>query len=232
MSAPVRIAVLGDRNTNYLTHRELDAALARFPDWARPKWVATDSPEAVDHQAFDGLWVVPGSPFRDDAAVYTAIGHARETGLPFLGTCAGFQYAVVEFAREVAGLDAGHAETSPHAGTLVVAPLACSLVGEERTVACEPGTRLASICGTKPFTGFHWCGYGLAREHEDTLASAGLVPAARAEDAGVEGVELPGHPFFLATLFQPQVGASNGTATLHPLILAFLDAARSYAAAS
>jgi CTP synthase (UTP-ammonia lyase) len=221
----IRIAVLGDRNLDYVTHRELDAALALFPGWADGAWVATDGEVDVMLDAADGVWVVPGTPYRDDDAVYAAIGRAREEGLPLLGTCGGFQYAVVELARSLAGIDARHAETDPDADAPVVAPLACSLIGEERTVSCVPGTRLAAICGVEPFVGFHWCSYGLAGDFEESLAAAGVVVSARAPDAGVEGIELPSHPFFLATLFQPQVGAL-ASRPLHPLIAAFLDAAR------
>jgi CTP synthase (UTP-ammonia lyase) len=57
------------------------------------------------------------------------------------------------------------------------------------------------------------------------LEAAGVVVSARAPDAGVEGIELPGHPFFVATLFQPQVGALAGR-PLHPLIGAFIEACR------
>jgi len=219
-----RIAVLGDRNPEFVTHRELDAALARLPARTRAEWVATDSATARDLGDFDAVWVMSGGPFRDDDAVYAAIRWAREHGRPLLGTCSGFQYVLVEFARSVAGLDAGHAETDPDGSTLVVQPLACSLVGQERIVTCAPGTRLAAICGVEPFVGFHCCGYGLAPEFVAPLTQAGLVVNAHADDAGVEGVELTQHPFFVATLFQPQVGASTG-APLHPLILAFLDAA-------
>jgi CTP synthase (UTP-ammonia lyase) len=221
----VRIAVLGDRNLDYASHRELDAALGLFPDWADAAWVATDGDVDAALDGVDGVWVVPGTPYRDDDAVYAAIGRARGSGLALLGTCGGFQYAVVELARSLAGLDARHAETEPDAEALVVAPLACSLVGEQRTVTCVPGTRLAAICGTEPFAGFHWCSYGLAPAFEEALAAVGVVVSARAPDAGVEGIELPSHPFFLATLFQPQVGALAG-APLHPLIGAFLEAAR------
>jgi CTP synthase (UTP-ammonia lyase) len=221
----VRIAVLGDRNLDYVTHRELDAALALFPRWADAAWVATDDDVDAALDAVDGVWVVPGTPYRDDDAVYAAIGRAREEDLPLLGTCGGFQYAVVELARSLAGIDARHAETDPDADALVVAPLACSLVGEQRTVTCVPGTRLAAICGVEPFVGFHWCSYGLAAAFEQALAAAGVVVCARAPDAGVEGIELASHPFFLATLFQPQVGALAGAPT-HPLIGAFLEAAR------
>jgi CTP synthase (UTP-ammonia lyase) len=221
----IRIAVVGDRNLDYVTHRELDAALALFPDWVRGEWVATDSDVAAAVERADGVWLAPGTPYRDDDAVYAAIRRLRESGKPLLGTCGGFQYIVVELARSLAGIDAHHAETDPEADAQVAAPLSCSLIGEERTVTCVPGTRLAELCGTEPFAGFHWCSYGLADEFVDALTAAGVVISAHAPDAGVEGVELPGHPFLVATLFQPQVGALAGR-PLHPLIAAFLEAAR------
>jgi CTP synthase (UTP-ammonia lyase) len=221
----IHIAVLGDRNPEYVTHRELDAALALFPDWAQGEWVATDSDVHAALDRADGVWIVSGGPYRDDDAVYAAIRHVRERGTPLLATCSGFQYVVIELARSLAGIDAHHAETDPDAEALVAAPLACSLVGEERMVTCVPGTRLAELCGTEPFPGFHWCNYGLADEFVDALTAAGVVISAHAPDAGVEGIELPGHPFFVATLFQPQVGALAGR-PLHPLIAAFLETAR------
>ena len=85
------------------------------------------------------------------------------------------------------------------------------------------GTRLAEICGAEPFSGFHWCGYGLNPAVEHRLQDAGVVLSAFAPDAGVEAIELSDHPFFVATAFQPQVGAAD-SGSLHPLILAFLDA--------
>lgn len=219
------IAVLGDLDLDYLTHRELQAAVGLFPAWAGAEWVPTDSDVQGALDRADGVWLIPGTPYRDDAAVYAAIRRALQTGLPLLGTCGGFQYIVVELARSLAGIDAHHEETEPDAGALVAAALSCSLVGQERQVTCVPGTRLAELCGTEPFSGFHFCNYGLAPGYVDALTAAGVVVCAHAPDAGVEGIELPGHPFLVATLFQPQVGASRG-GPLHPLIGALLDAAR------
>jgi CTP synthase (UTP-ammonia lyase) len=207
------IAALGDRNTSYLTHREIDATIALEP---QIRWVPTEDAR-VD--AFDGLWVVPGTPYRDEDAVMEAIRFAREEGMPILGTCGGFQHMAVEYARNVLGIaGAAHAETDPDGETIVVGALACSLVGEERTVVPVPGTRLAAICGTEPFTGFHFCNYGLAAD------LPGVVVSAHADDAGVEAFELPEHPFYVATLFQPQVGTSE-RGVLHPLLEALLSAA-------
>ena len=221
---PISIAVLGDRNTEYQTHREIDATLALMPGGVDASWLP--SPEADAAVGADGLWVVPGTPYRDDAAVLEAIHRARTSGMPILGTCGGFQYMLVEFARNAAGIGgAAHAETEPDAADPVVAPLSCSLVGEKREVTAIAGTRVAELCGAAPFTGFHWCNYGLAAAHEAALVAAGLVVSARAPDAGVEAVELPGHPFYVATLFQPQVGTS-ASGRLHPLIGALVSAAR------
>lgn len=222
----MRIVALGDRDTTHLTHREIDAALAVFPDDARTGWTATDDPSARSLADADGVWLLPGTPYRDDKAAFAAIDHCLDTGTPFLGTCGGFQYACVGLARSRAGVAAAaHAESDPDAEAPVVAPLACSLYGERRTVTPVPGTRLAAICGEAPFEGFHWCGYGLADAYMEPLRSAGVVVGATAPDAGVEAIEVPDHPFFLATAFQPQVGVSE-TGALPALLLAFLDAAR------
>jgi CTP synthase (UTP-ammonia lyase) len=209
------IAVVGDRDTSFPTHRAIDQT--GLP------WMGTDT---IDLDGIGGVWLAPGTPYRNEAAVYELIRHARDTGLPFLGTCGGFQYAVVEYARNVARIAAAaHAETDPGAVDPVVAPLRCSLVGEHRLVTTVPGTRLAAICGAAPFRGFHWCNYGVSAGWLDALEGAGMVVSAYADDAGVEGFELPGHPFFMATLFQPQMAGPD-----HPLIRAFRAAAADYAA--
>ena len=216
---PHAIAALGDRNPEYLTHREIDATIALAP---QIRWLDTTDAR-ID--GFDGLWVVPGTPYRDEAAVMEAIRFARENGMPILGTCGGFQSMAVEYARNALGIaGAAHAETDPDGEMIIVAALACSLVGETRTVVPVPGTLLAALCGNAPFAGFHFCSYGLAADLR------GVAISAHAEDAGVEAFELPEHPFYLATLFQPQVGTST-RGTLHPILTALL-AAVSGAAAS
>jgi CTP synthase (UTP-ammonia lyase) len=210
------IAALGDRNPSYLTHREIDATIALAP---AIRWVGTEDAR-ID--GFDGLWVVPGTPYRDEDATLDTIRSAREQGMPILGTCGGFQHMAVEYARNAAGLpNAAHAETDPDGEDLVVAPLACSLVGEERTIRPVAGTRLAAICGTEPFTGFHYCNYGLAPGVAERLA---LVVNAHADDAGVEGFELAADAFYVGTLFQPQVGTS-ASGVVHPLVRALIEAA-------
>jgi len=226
----VRVAALGDRDPAFLTHREIDATLELIGDAFDCSWVPTVSDAARELGAVDGVWLLPGTPYRDDGAAHAAIRHCLRTGTPFLGTCGGFQYACVELARSTgSALAPAHAESDPGGEELVIVPLACSLYGEWRTVRPLAGTRLASICGAEPFEGFHFCGYGLAEPYATKLAAAGVILAASAQDAGTEAIELLEHPFFIATAFQPQVGCSE-TQRLHPLISAFLAAAAARAA--
>jgi CTP synthase (UTP-ammonia lyase) len=222
----VRILALGDRDGAHLTHRELDAAFALMPEDVECAWTPTDSRQAREIDAADAVWLLPGTPYRDDDAAYEAIAHCHRSGTPFLGTCGGFQYACVELARSLARVDgAGHAESEPGAEELVVVALACSLYGEVRTIHPVAGTRLAEVCGDGPFDGFHWCGFGLEPRFAEALQDAGVVVGAHAADAGVEAIELPDHPFFMATAFQPQVGNAEAGA-LHPLIGALIEAGR------
>jgi CTP synthase (UTP-ammonia lyase) len=228
-----RIALLGDMDLNYVTHREVEAARALFPPAVMTEWIATDEADALERVAgSDAVWLLPGSPYRNDDVATAAITAARTSGQPFLGTCGGFQYAVVEYAANVAGVNgAAHAETDPEANEQVVERLACSLVAEERMVSTVSGTKLAAICGSEPFVGFHYCNFGLADRYVTRLAQHGLVISATAEDAGTEAIELRDHRFFIATLFQPQVGASAGQ-PLHPLLVSFANAALDCAMAS
>jgi CTP synthase (UTP-ammonia lyase) len=223
--APLQLMVIGDRNTRFETHRAIDHTLGLLPDDVHGRWHATDQP--FDVASAGAIWFAPGTPYRDDAAVYAAIERARTMGIPMYGTCGGLQYIAIEFARNVAGIgNAAHAETDPQAEEVVIAPLSCSLVGQRRTIHPVPGGRLAAILGDEPFSGFHYCSYGLNPAFRERLEAAGLRVTATAEDAGVEGIELPSHPFAVATLFQPQM-ESLETGELHPLLAALLQAAKS-----
>ncbi len=219
------IVLLGDHDPSYVTHRALDVLVDRLAPDASLTWVPTTRTDDPLLASADGVWAVPGTPYADEDAVHAVLRHRREEGLPTLGTCGGFQHLVLEFARNHIGIhEAAHEETEPDAEQVVVAALACSLVGEVRPVTAVPGTRMAEICGLEPFGGFHFCSYGINPRYRDTLVEAGLFFSAFAPDAGVEAVELEGHPFYLGTLFQPQM-SSLDSGPVHPLVLAFVEAA-------
>lgn len=221
----VRIAIIGDENPAYPSHQELNAARALLGPDVESWWIASDGPHIADLRAFDALWIAPGSPYRDDSAVMQAIRWGREHGIPLLGSCGGLQYAVLEFARSVLGRASTHAEVDGVSDTNAIAPLGCSLRGEIRPVEPVPGTWFHAITGGMTAAGMHYCAYAATPETVDALTRSGWLVEATAPDAGPEVLRLTTHPFYVLTLFQPQIGASRG-GPLHPLLLAFAAAGR------
>jgi CTP synthase (UTP-ammonia lyase) len=223
-----RIAIVGDEST-HTSHREVNAVRPQLGAEVMTEWVPTDDLAERDLSAYDGVWLVPGGPYRDDDAVLGAVRWARTSEVPFLGTCSGLQYAVIEYVRDVLGqADASHAEAEGESDSNVVVPLACNLQGQERLVTPAPGSLFASLVD-EPFTGMHYCGFGPDPAVVQRLVAGGMVVGATADDAPVEVLELPTHPFFVLSMFQPHIGASAGK-PLHPLLAAFARATHEYAA--
>ena len=119
--------------------------------------------------------------------------------------------------------DAEHEETAPHASQLVISKLACSLVGQAQTVEIMPGTRARRAYGADRVVEQFRCSYGLNPLYRETIGSGPLEVAGVDANRAVRIVELPAHPFYVATLFLPQLSSSPGEP--HPLILAYLKAA-------
>jgi CTP synthase (UTP-ammonia lyase) len=222
---------VGDRSANVRAHaripRLIDALRQRESIALDPYWISTsEAAEAAecDLTGFDGIWVAPGSPYASFEGALAAARAARENGIPYLGTCGGFQHAIVEFARDVCGVvGAQHAEVDPAADQLVIVPLECSLVGHEEAVMVVPGTLAARIAGPGRRTERYHCSYGVNREYLELLTGAGLRFSGFDDGGDARIVELPGHPFFLGTLFQPEL-RGDGTQP-HPIIRAFAEAA-------
>ena len=217
-----RIALLGE-DRGHRSHQELNALRPMLGELGvETVWVPSDS--SFDISEYDGVWLVPGSPYDDDGAVLRALTVVRERGIPFLGSCGGMQYAVLEFVRNVLGGPATHAESDGEAADNVVTALACSLYGEERLVTPVDGTRFGGWVDG-PFTGMHFCNYAPTAEVVARLVAAGVVVGATADDAGAEVLDFPDHPFYVVSMFQPHIGALAG-APVHPLVREFVAAVR------
>jgi CTP synthase (UTP-ammonia lyase) len=225
------LALVGDFDPQVTAHRAIPRALElacaaanRDLTW---QWLATRDVRhaARDLKKFSAVWLVPASPYENMAGALAAVRFARETRRPFLGTCGGFQHALIEFARHVAGLSAAdHAETNPLGDTLVVAPLTCSLVEKSGALRFAPDSILRAAYGRETaHEGYH-CNYGFNAAHRGALEHAGLHFTAFDENGEVRAAELPTstHPFFVGTLFQPERAALREE--VPPLVAAFVRA--------
>ena len=131
---------------------------------------------------------------------------------------------MIEYARTVLGLtQADHTETNPSATLALITPLACSLTGGAKGVVFfRPGSRIADIYGRPEVTEEFNCNYGVSPDQESLLESGDLHVSGVDSEDEVRVVELEGHPFFIATLFQPERSAFREV--VHPLIRAFIQA--------
>ena len=107
-------------------------------------------------------------------------------------------------------------------------PLACSLVGTEQSVTILPGTRAAALYGVAKSVEDYYCSYGVNPAYRVRLEASGMIVSGLGDEGEIRIVELPGHDFFLATLFLPQTRSAPGAP--HPLLAGFADAVRETAA--
>ncbi|MFO1330264.1 MAG: hypothetical protein U1F56_23175 [Rubrivivax sp.] len=234
MARVLKVGLVGDHDEAITAHRAIPWALSLASGAAgltvQPTWLHTDT--LLDERAvhgYDALWCVPGSPYRRMDGALRAIHHARESGTPFLGTCGGFQHAVIEVARHVLRwVDADHEETAPDAPRAVIHHLACELVEAVETLTPVPGSRIARAYDGQTFHEGYRCRFGLNPAFVDALTAGPLRVAARGPQGDVRAVELDEHPFFVGTLFQPERAALDGR--VPPLVLAWLHAAAHRAA--
>jgi CTP synthase (UTP-ammonia lyase) len=220
MHSAIRVGLLGESKDGQLAHLAIPRSLDAASDGrVEGVWVPTDSVGKGESLAeFDGIWCVPGMPYRSAEGALEGIRHARVTRTPFLGTSAGFQYALIEYARNVLGIPlADHQKSNPKAAVPLVAPLDAALLGVKARVHFREGTLLRKAYGTAESVEEYRCGFGLNPRYRRWLES-GLIFAAVDDDDEVRAIELDEHPFFVATLFQPELSLHS------PLIKAFAHA--------
>ncbi len=224
-----RIALVGDYSESIVAHRAIPIALSLAAEqtksdvsweWVHSRMITGDAEQMLD--PFAAVWCVPGSPYENMAGVLAAIRFARVTKRPFLGTCGGFQHAMIEYAQSVWGIDAAHAESNRDAVNPVIAPLVCSLVEVTGGLHFEPNSRLRKIYGRDSAKEEYHCSYGFNSFYADRLTTGPLKIAARDDEGSVRAVELDQHPFFIGTLFQPERAALRNQ--LPPLVKAFVAA--------
>jgi CTP synthase len=202
------------------------------------KYIEAEALEQADgHRLLDdavGILVAPGFGDRGSRGMMAAAEFARTRKIPYLGICYGFQWAVVEYARNVAGLAGADStevvENAPHkviyklrdllgvddmGGTMRLGSYACRLA---------PDSLAFRLYGEEIVHERHRHRYEFNCGYEKALSEAGLKIVGRSLDGKfVEIIELPGHPWFLAVQFHPEF--KSKPLRPHPLFAGFVEAA-------
>jgi CTP synthase (UTP-ammonia lyase) len=244
VSDAVRIGILGDFNPDFRSHPATSHALQHAArklkiqvesEWLPTPWLESAGADKI-LETFDGLWAAPGSPYKSFDGMLKGIEFARRRDWPFLGTCGGFQYALIEFARNVLGIaDADSAENNSGSKNIIIYPVACAMPDRKGTdpklhgampeIRLRPGSYLQSFYGKNKETATEefFCNFEVNPDYEWTTMEAGFPIVARGAQGEIRAIESPTHRFFLATLFQPQLSSTDKKP--HPVVLAFVQAA-------
>jgi CTP synthase len=201
------------------------------------RWIEAEDLEkgGVDAKlsGVDGILVPGGFGTRGTGGMVAAAEYARRTGTPYFGICYGFQWAVVEFARDVCGLtDANSTEVDPETGNKIIFKLQ-DLLGVEDLGGtmrlggydCQliPGSLAARIYGVERIRERHRHRYEFNHAFESRLQEMGMVISGKTPDGKfVEIAEIPSHPWFIAVQYHPEF--KSKPLVPHPLFAAFIRA--------
>ena len=242
-SRTCKVAVVGKYTSNGDAYKSISEALihAGIPNDCRVEveWIESDSMEgdkpAIDFlRGADALVVAPGFGVRGIEGKIEAIRYARETGLPFLGICLGLQMAVIEFARNVCGLEGANSEEMVESPGYPVIHLLPEQVGVKDKGAtmrlgsypCNVGTGTLAykLYGNTRITERHRHRYEVNNDFREKLTEAGMTMSGVSPDYRlVEMIEIPSHPFFIGTQAHPEFKSRPNRP--HPLFQGLVRAA-------
>ncbi|MBE9169175.1 CTP synthase [Pleurocapsales cyanobacterium LEGE 06147] len=220
-----KVALLGEYTPTFQPHistgKAIEHSCSLLSVDLEGVWVSTENISDSLFDVYSGIWVAPGSPYKNMDKTLWAIRYARENGIPCIGTCGGFQHIIIEYTRNVLGFkDAQHAEYDPYASALFISKLDCSLVGREMTLNFVAESHVATIYGALTAIEQYYCNFGVNPEYIPLLKNSSLKITGSDREGEVRVIELSAHPFFIGTLFVPQ---ARSTAEIpHPLVTAFL----------
>jgi len=223
-----RIAVIGEYYNNFKPHSSLMESIEHVKKKHKVEievdWGDTLRAEQEGERLFanySGFWSAPGSPFKSLEGALNAIKYARVNNIPHLGTCAGFQHFIIEFARNVLmNKHAQHEEYDEESSSLFISKLACSLAGKRMTVNLLPDSIAFECYNSTETVEDYYCNFGINPEFQDKLLHDDLIISGTDQDGEIRIIELANNRFFVSTLFVPQTNSTEDKP--HPIIERFV----------
>ncbi|UCC27219.1 MAG: CTP synthase [Gemmatimonadales bacterium] len=244
----VRIAVVGKYTELVDSYKSVQEALLHGGiandvkvqiDWLSSEQFAQEE-DLERLRKYDGILIPGGFGERGIEGMLRAIRFARENRVPFFGICLGLQCAVIEFARNVCGIEESNSfefqEDTPN-------PVICLMDSQLQVTtkggtmrlgaypaALKPGSRAAEIYGAQEISERHRHRFEVNNAYREVVESKGMVISGTSPDGGlVEMVEILDHPWFVAGQFHPELKSRPMRPA--PLFASFIEAARVHARA-
>lgn len=225
MTKPI-IAIIGEYDSNKKTHPLLNQSL----DWLKEKynfeyeWVGTQKVEIEGEnilKKYSGIWSASGTPFVSNIGVYSSIKYARENNIPHLGTCGGFQHTIIEYAKNVIGIENATSEEYDNGSNgLVINKLSCLIKGTEMEVLIDENSKTFNLVKSKIVKEEYFCNYGINHAFEELLQENNMVFSGKDANGEVRIIELSSNDYFISTLFVPH--AKSTQEKIHPIIEEFI----------
>ncbi len=244
-SGEVRIAVVGKYTQLVDSYKSIQEALIHGgianDVKVRTEWLSSEQFEegrGVEIlESYDGLLIPGGFGPRGVEGMLAAIRWARENDLPFFGICLGLQCAVIEFARNVCGLEESHSyefaeDASDPVICLLDSQLQVTTKGGTMRLGAYPchlaeGSHAAAVYGEADISERHRHRFEVNNQYRSLLEEHGLTVSGTSPDGGlVEMIEISEHPWFIAGQFHPEL--KSRPTRPHPLFASFIEAAVAY----
>ncbi len=194
--------MIGDRNGEYLPHVSAESIIPKLSKALSIEveviWVPTDKVKETDLSQFQVIWSGSG-PYLDPDGAMEAIRFARENSIPFIGTCSGFKYTIIELAKNVFKAERPDEYISFNES--------CGTEYKELEISLHPSKTKAWYGSTEVKEISH-CRFEINPSHQEEVNQY-FTFAGTADDGRMVIAELTDHPFFLATLFLPQLNGQN-----------------------
>lgn len=199
----ILIGLLGDKVDGYLPHESAEKALSELLeslDFSLAyEWLPTDKVSTELLKKYDCIWAGSG-PYLHEEQALTAIQYARENNLPMIGTCSGFKYMVIEYAKNVFKAE--------HPFEYIGKNALCTTDYKDLAIELKEDCSLVNVYNTTNISEISHCTFEIAPNIFEKTSKA-FKFCGKAEDGRTVLIRLPEHPFYVASLFLPQLKSDS-----------------------